>query len=69
MTRTIVALCLVFAFAGCVRVKPYQRETLSKRELQASPWPAVERHDVHTHRVREGSNGAVGNAGGGCGCN
>lgn len=69
MIRLLLVLSFVFAAAGCARVKPYQRETLSKRQLQAAPWPSVERHDVHTQEVREGTRGAVGNAGGGCGCN
>ena len=69
MVRFIIALSVLIGLLGCVRVKPYQRETLSRPALQSSPWPGVERIDVHVMGVREGTRGATGNAGGGCGCN
>lgn len=69
MLRSIMLLSVLLSFVGCVRVKPYQRETLSRPALQTSPWPGVERNDLHVLGVREGTRGATGNAGGGCGCN
>jgi len=72
MLRSLCLVCFV-AFAasciGCVRVPPHKRETLAKPALQAAPWPDVERSNVHVFEVREGSTGATGNPGGGCGCN
>ncbi len=68
--RAIAAVAVAAALlTGCARVKPYQREVLTLRALQQAPWSAVERHDLHVFEVREGSNGATGTAGGGCGCN
>ncbi len=64
----LVALALSGASA-CVRVKPHQRENLANRALDQSPWPSIDRGDSHVFEVREGSTGASGNAGGGCGCN
>ncbi len=75
MRRTIA---LAFAastllLAGCKPlepwVKPYERERL------ADPIMALERDPVsgsyldHVFELREGSRGAMGSAGGGCGCN
>ena len=58
---------------GCARiepwVKPYERERL------ADPIMALERDAVsakyidHVFELREGARGAMGGAGGGCGCN
>lgn len=50
-------------------VKPYERERL------ADPIMALERDPVsgsyldHVFELREGARGAMGSAGGGCGCN
>ena len=59
--------------AGCKPiepwVKPYEREKL------ADPIMALERDPVsgsyldHVFELREGARGAMGSAGGGCGCN
>jgi hypothetical protein len=61
-------LALVLA-AACGRVRPWQRETLASPALEEPPWPAVHRGEQHVYEVREGSSGATGAAGGGCGCN
>jgi hypothetical protein len=70
--RLLLALA-AFAVAGCAPiepwVKPYERENL------ADPVMAFDRHPVstsyldHVFESREGARGAVGSAGGGCGCN
>ena len=64
----IAGLLLVMA-AGCVRVAPHRRELVSRPGLQQPVWPGLDRADQHMYRVREGSSGAAGAAGGGCGCN
>jgi hypothetical protein len=63
-----VAVIVLIAVAGCARVKPHQRETLAHPAMQQPAWPEVEADDQHTFEVREGSGGATGTAGGGCGC-
>jgi len=70
--RILLAFAAI-AFAGCAPiepwVKPYERENL------ADPVMAFDRHPVstsyldHVFESREGARGAVGSAGGGCGCN
>jgi hypothetical protein len=70
------ALLLALAavqLAGCASiepwVKPYERDRL------ADPIMAFERDPVsgaymdHVYEAREGARGALGSAGGGCGCN
>ncbi len=74
--RRTTALALAAAtllMAGCAPiepwVKPYERERL------ADPIMALERDPVsgsyldHVFELREGARGAMGSAGGGCGCN
>jgi hypothetical protein len=72
-SRVLLALAALVALAGCSPiepwVKPYERENL------ADPIMAFDRHPVsssyldHVYESREGARGAVGSAGGGCGCN
>lgn len=70
MHRILLSLIVLsFAVAGCVAVKPYQRETLAHPCMADAPWPLVERAEQHVFEVREGTAGATGTAGGGCGCN
>ena len=54
---------------SCVRVKPYQRENLSKRQMVEDRAAGERRFDQHARGSREGSDGGTGEAGGGCGCN
>ena len=67
------AVTALLLLAGCKPiepwVKPYEREKL------ADPIMALERDPVsgsyldHVFELREGARGAMGSAGGGCGCN
>ena len=50
-------------------VKPYERERLADPIMQFSRGPLGEKHFAHIREVREGSRGATGVEGGGCGCN
>jgi hypothetical protein len=69
----LAALCaLVGLLAGCSIqpwVKPYERERLADPIMKFSRDALSERHFVHVREVREGSRGASGVQGGGCGCN
>ncbi len=66
-----IAAVLVAGLAGggCVRVRPHERQTLAHPALAQPPWPDVQAAHDHVYQVREGSEGAVGSGGGGCGCN
>jgi Domain of unknown function (DUF4266) len=67
---SIIALAVCFAAgAGCVRVKPYQREHLARPSMVADRQPGETRFEQHARGSREGADGGTGEAGGGCGCN
>jgi hypothetical protein len=50
-------------------VKPYERESLADPIMNPARDPLSAKHFEHTRDVREGSRGATGVQGGGCGCN
>ena len=50
-------------------VKPYERERLADPVMQAALNELPARQRDHIYAVREGSRGATGVQGGGCGCN
>jgi hypothetical protein len=58
-----------FVLAGCVVVRPHQREHLAQPAMADPVWPDLHRADDHVFDVREGTQGATGEGGGGCGCN
>jgi hypothetical protein len=55
--------------AGCVRVKPYQREQLSLAPMSSAPEALEDHFRQHWQESREGAAGGYAAAGGGCGCN
>lgn len=75
MKRLALALLLLASLplTGCGRVEPWVKPY--ERELLADPIMAWERDPVsnsymrHVYEAREGARGAMGGAGGGCGCN
>jgi hypothetical protein len=60
-------------FAGCAPiepwVKPYERENLADPVMAFDRNPVSTSYLDHVYESREGARGAVGSAGGGCGCN
>lgn len=50
-------------------VMPYDRERLADPIMKLSRDALAEKHFEHVRDVREGSRGATGVQGGGCGCN
>jgi hypothetical protein len=72
MSRLFTAvLCslLLNAAGGCVRTKPWQRETLAKPEMAVDGDADRQALEHHVLSVREGAVGGFGGGGGGCGCN
>ncbi|NVB39108.1 DUF4266 domain-containing protein [Pseudenhygromyxa sp. WMMC2535] len=57
------------ALLGCVRVQPWERERLAQPDMQMAVDPELSAGPDHAVEYREGSAGAFGGAGGGCGCN
>jgi hypothetical protein len=70
--RTVL-LAAIVALAGCAPiepwVKPYEREHLADPIMALSPNPVSSAYLDHVFEVREAAKGAMGGAGGGCGCN
>ncbi|MEO9193344.1 MAG: DUF4266 domain-containing protein [Polyangia bacterium] len=72
LARLLLLLALFVAgstVAGCVVVKPYQREALSQRAMTPGSESAEDRFRQHWQGSREGGTGGFGASGGGCGCN
>ena len=69
MKRALFLLLVGALATGCARVRPWQRESLARPEMQQPPWPMVARGQQHMLQVRETSQGGYGSGGGGCGCN
>ncbi len=70
----ILALFLsAVALGGCGNiepwVKPYERAALADPIMSMDPNPVSSAYTHHVYEAREGARGALGGAGGGCGCN
>jgi hypothetical protein len=65
------ALVLVAAsgMSACVRVAPYERETLARRDMALTKNGDLAAGEEHAHAYREGASGGGDAKGGGCGCN
>jgi hypothetical protein len=64
-----IALSICLCTISCVRVPPHQRERLAHPAMQSPVWTQQRKAERHFFEVREGSKGADGAVGGGCGCN
>ena len=71
--RIAAALLLLAAASGCSRVepwvKPYERKNLADPIMAWDSDPVASSYMLHVYESREGSRGAAGSSGGGCGCN
>jgi len=64
----LVLLAVAGGLAGCVAVKPWEREILSHPHMQLAPRLGAA-YRPHLLSIREGSIGGDQGGGGGCGCN
>lgn len=60
---------LLTAAAGCATVKPEEKEFLADPSMTFGGEGEAQAQEEHVFANREGSYGAAGVAGGGCGCN
>jgi hypothetical protein len=72
--RTVLAAAACLSLlSGCASIEPwvapYERERLASPLMQFARDPLMAKHSEHVREVREGSRGATGVQGGGCGCN
>jgi hypothetical protein len=69
----LLAALALAALGGCTPVepwvKPYEREHLADPIMSLSRNSLAASYRDHTFESREGSRGATGSVGGGCGCN
>lgn len=68
ITLLFVTITLIIS-SGCTTVKPWERGTLSKKEMSWSPDPLAATLGQHIYFAKEAAAGGYGSAGGGCGCN
>lgn len=70
--RLLLAAALLSLLAGCSIepwVKPYERDRLADPIMSLDRNPVSTSYIHHVYEAREGARGALGSAGGGCGCN
>jgi hypothetical protein len=69
--RFLAAAALLAALCAqaCATVAPYERERLTKPDMAAGRSADAKAGIEHATAYREGTTGAVGSSGGGCGCN
>jgi uncharacterized protein DUF4266 len=72
MLGKALLVAAVVASAACAPiepwVKPYEREHLADPIMSLDPDPVSSSYIDHVFEVREAAKGAMGGAGGGCGC-
>lgn len=66
---TVCVASILGSLAGCVTVRPEEREFLADPAMTFGSEGEVGAHEAHVLSNREGSAGASGVTGGGCGCN
>jgi hypothetical protein len=75
MKRFLMLLLAGFSLlglaGGCAvhSVQPWERDLLSKEQMQPTPDPVENMLDEHIYFSKEASTGGTGVGGGGCGCN
>jgi hypothetical protein len=72
-TKCMAILVVLGTLAGCAPiqpwVKPYEREHFADPIMSFNRDPVSGTYIDHVYESREGSRGATGGVGGGCGCN
>lgn len=69
LCRVLLISLITAIGAGCLRVKPWERDILSKR-VMTFDFEIEENTLDHTfYNAREGTAGGFETGGGGCGCN
>lgn len=65
----ILGATVVIGGCASLGVKPWQREVLSREDMQLKSHPLDDAIDEHMYFSKEASSGGRSFAGGGCGCN
>ncbi|MBX9805309.1 MAG: DUF4266 domain-containing protein [Alphaproteobacteria bacterium] len=67
-TFTLLSVLTLGFLGGCTTVEPWDRNYLAQDSMKAIPDPLGTSYKVHVQESREGTHGATGISGGGCGC-
>ena len=62
-------LIISLVITGCAHVSPWEKEKLSRPEMQLDSDPLISALDDHIYFSKEATSGGRSFAGGGCGCN
>ena len=65
----LLAAALMLCSCASAPVQPWERGRLARWDMRWDPDPLQAAIANHTRFSKEGSNGEIGAAGGGCGCN
>ena len=65
----ILIMAIGSATAGCVRVKPWERDLLARRDMAWEPDVLEAQREAHIYFSKEASMPGGSGGGGGCGCN
>ena len=71
-TRLVLGLIVasfLLASTGCVRVKPWERDLLARRDMGWEPDALEAKRESHVYFSKEASMPGGSGGGGGCGCN
>lgn len=68
-TSRLFFVALGAMLTGCTNVEPWDRNILAKDNMVVIPDPMGTELASHIQFAREGTEGATGANGGGCGCN
>lgn len=72
MKQFFLAAVVLLGLSACSIepwVKPYERDRLADPIMSFDRDPVSSSYSHHVYESREGARGALGSAGGGCGCN
>jgi hypothetical protein len=72
MKSLCLAVVVLLGLSACSIepwVKPYERDRLADPIMSFDRDPVSSSYSHHVYESREGARGALGSAGGGCGCN
>ena len=65
----VLILTIGFVSSGCVRVKPWERDLLARRDMAWEPDGLEAKREAHIYFSKEASMPGGSGGGGGCGCN
>ena len=69
LAAIVLIALMITATTGCVRVKPWERDLLARRDMGFEPDGLEAAREAHIYWSKEASMPGGSGGGGGCGCN